>query len=66
MSHGESRTKRTSAEGNGYANRVVGTTLGAYYSLTDNLTLVGEVNRRTNKVTNRDTDGVSLGAILFF
>jgi hypothetical protein len=44
----------------------VGTTLGGYYSLTDNLTLVGEVNRRTNKVTNRDTDGVSLGAILFF
>lgn len=66
VSHGESRTKRTSAEGNGYANRVVGTTLGAYYSLTDNVTLVGEVNRRTNKVTSRDTDGVSLGAILFF
>ena len=66
LSHGESRTKRTGTEGSGYANRVVGTTLGGYYSLTDNLTLVGEVNRRTNKVTNRDTDGVSLGAILFF
>ena len=66
VSYGESRTKATSEEGSGYINRVAGTTLGAYYSLTPNLTLVGELNRRRNKVTDIDTDSVSLGAILFF
>ena len=66
VSYGESRTKATSEEGSGYINRVAGATLGAYYSLTPNLTLVGELNRRKNKVSDIDTDSVSVGAILFF
>lgn len=63
---GESRTKATSTEGGGDVNKVRGTTLGAYYSLTPNLTLVGELNKRKNKLTSIDTDTVAMGAILFF
>ena len=63
---GESRTKRAPNEVSGDVNRVQGRTLGAYYSLTPNVTLVGEVNQRKNKLTNVDTDTVSAGAILFF
>jgi predicted porin len=66
VSYGESKTDKTSQEGGGTFNKVDGVTGGAYYSLTPNLTLVGELNRRKNKVTEIATDSVSLGAILFF
>jgi len=66
LSHGSSRLKKTSQEGSGDQARTDGTTFGAYYSLTPNLTLVGELNRRTDKVTSVKTDTLSAGAILFF
>jgi predicted porin len=62
---GQSRTKGTSAEA-GETNKVQGKTLGAYYNIAPSLTLVGELNKRTDKLSDADTDTVSLGAILFF
>lgn len=66
VSHGLSHTKKTTNEGGGDFNKVEGTTLGLYYSLTPSVTLVGEYNKRADKVTNLDTKAVSAGAILFF
>lgn len=62
---GQSRNKGTTLDGR-EVNRVQGKTVGAYYSLAPGLTLVGELNKRTNKLADSDTDTVSLGAILFF
>ena len=79
VSYGESRLKATSADAtysaanplnlavtNGDVVRTAGSTLGAYYSLTPNLTLVAELNQRKDKLTNVKTDAISTGAILFF
>ena len=65
-SYGESRLQKTSAEGSGDQSKTDGQTLGAYYSLSPNLTLVAELNSRKEKVSNVKTDTVSAGAILFF
>jgi predicted porin len=62
---GQSRNKGTALDG-GDVNKVLGKTVGAYYNLAPGLTLVGELNKRTNKLTDADTDTISLGAILFF
>lgn len=66
VSHGLSRTKGTVDDGGGDFNKVEGTTLGLYYSLTPSVTLVGEYNKRTDKVSDLDTKAISAGAILFF
>jgi len=66
INHGVSKLEKTRWEGAGNVANTEGTTLGAYYSLTSNITLVGELNRRTDKTSDLKTDTVSAGAILFF
>lgn len=66
VSRGLSRTEGTALDGGGDVNKVEGTTLGVYHSLTPSVTLVGEYNLRTNKITDVDTKAISAGAILFF
>ncbi|MDD5295984.1 MAG: porin [Rhodocyclaceae bacterium] len=65
-SYGRSRLQKNAIEGASDVSRTNGTTLGAYYSLTPNVTLVAELNSRKEQVTAIKTDSASFGAILFF